>query len=379
MQRGSEVGFQRSLLQNALKGIENPDPGTTPFQLASSLMQATAGIPGAERYVGELFKVLQGQLRGQNTGLLDNLSGNGAASNTGSNGPGNASGKEFQGGGGYLSSPMTSDEANRVASKFAMGDPANIPAGLDVANKIDQRALKNLDYFRERAGELGVTKEELPYFVQMGQDSSEKNPEKLLVDTKRDLDQIRSLDRALVPGPIRGALQKTPHFLASMLGGKETREQAIRRLRGPVDSLVKDGHEPIVRSKLSAQGLSLTEVEDLIHPMSNDLESKISSLPASKSSASSPEKRIDMLADFYKKNVKPDTSLLVLRHKLWKDKNYSWQEQAQAIDKAQRNGLELEGSQKTELTEFTSKPPGESLLDIFRDWDQIGKFITGKK
>ena len=65
MEQGSQVGFQRGMLQNAMKGLEDVPSGTTPFQLASRLIQATAGIPGAERYVGQLFPLLMNQLQGQ--------------------------------------------------------------------------------------------------------------------------------------------------------------------------------------------------------------------------------------------------------------------------------------------------------------------------
>lgn len=58
MQRGSEVGFQRGLLQNALKGLQNLPADTSPGQLAATLMQATAGIPGAERYFQPLYESL---------------------------------------------------------------------------------------------------------------------------------------------------------------------------------------------------------------------------------------------------------------------------------------------------------------------------------
>lgn len=60
-----EQQYQRGLTQEALqqvRGIGN-NPNATPFDLASSLISATAGIPGAERYVGQLFPVLMKELQ----------------------------------------------------------------------------------------------------------------------------------------------------------------------------------------------------------------------------------------------------------------------------------------------------------------------------
>jgi hypothetical protein len=74
LQAGLHQGFQRGQLQNALKRVEdlgkNSPEGKqpTPFELASALMSATAGIPGAERYVGQLFPLLLAQLQNKEFG-----------------------------------------------------------------------------------------------------------------------------------------------------------------------------------------------------------------------------------------------------------------------------------------------------------------------
>jgi len=62
IEKGADVGFQRGMLQNALKGLENIPTETTPGQLAQKIMFATAGIPGAERYVDPLYKSLMTDL-----------------------------------------------------------------------------------------------------------------------------------------------------------------------------------------------------------------------------------------------------------------------------------------------------------------------------
>lgn len=71
--QGGEIGMQRGMLQAGLDQFRNMDrANTTPFDLAANLIQATAGVPGAERYVGQLFPLLMSQLQGQtasNTGV----------------------------------------------------------------------------------------------------------------------------------------------------------------------------------------------------------------------------------------------------------------------------------------------------------------------
>src|SRR5260221_8166281 len=53
-----EQQYQRGMLQEALGGLSNLPVETTPGQLAQKLMMATAGIPGAERYVAPLYQSL---------------------------------------------------------------------------------------------------------------------------------------------------------------------------------------------------------------------------------------------------------------------------------------------------------------------------------
>lgn len=81
LQQGMQQGFQRGMLQQALKKIEGlgqTQPGqkeTSPFELASALISATAGIPGAERYVGQLFPLLLSQLQNQKFGEIPSAGG----------------------------------------------------------------------------------------------------------------------------------------------------------------------------------------------------------------------------------------------------------------------------------------------------------------
>lgn len=67
MERRNQYQFQRGNLQKALQGVKSlgNQPGANAFDLATSLMEATAGIPGAEKYVGALFPMLLQQMSAQ--------------------------------------------------------------------------------------------------------------------------------------------------------------------------------------------------------------------------------------------------------------------------------------------------------------------------
>lgn len=63
IERGSQIGLQRNMLQNSLKEAESiaQDPNTTPIQRNLALLKAFAGIPGSERYVGQILPLLNQQ------------------------------------------------------------------------------------------------------------------------------------------------------------------------------------------------------------------------------------------------------------------------------------------------------------------------------
>lgn len=384
IQRGAEQGHQRGQVQNALSGLGNLPKNASAFDLAKELISATAGIPGAERYVGTLFPMLLAQMRGQQAGLPGSQVAAGneqmpqGSTEQGPEGSGVVgAGGQFPRQGGYLTPPMNAEETNAFAQKYSLGDPAKLAEGYEIAQIQNQAAEKALQDVESRAKSLGVTEKEMPYFLQMAQKSNEKNPQKLIPDTMRNLESIRSLDNALVPGLTRGLAKKgTLGLVPALLAGGEDRETAIRRLKPKIDHLINKGYEPIVRDKLAKIDLSRTEIEDLIHPMTPLMSSKIRFLPDSSKDTSKNEK---VLSEFMRKNVTPDTSLLVLRDKLWKEKGYDWKQINTAFQKSLDQGLAINNSQAAELEEFGTQPPRQSLVDIFADWGRPFDYIRGRK
>src|SRR5271157_4877410 len=119
LQQGGQVAFQRNLTQKAMQGLQNLPKGTTPAQLATHLIQATAGIPGAERYVGQIFPLLLNQLRS------DEAFGSGGQSSEGMGAtiqPSGGAAPKTEGGFGNLISEQDIDrEAQRYAQATGSG------------------------------------------------------------------------------------------------------------------------------------------------------------------------------------------------------------------------------------------------------------------
>ncbi len=74
-QPAAQQEYQRGRIQDALSNLKNLPPDSSPQELLTGLISATAGIPGAERYVGPLFQTLIEQRNRQNVGSVPLTSG----------------------------------------------------------------------------------------------------------------------------------------------------------------------------------------------------------------------------------------------------------------------------------------------------------------
>lgn len=388
---GSNIGFQRGLIQNALKGLENVPKGTTPFQLASKLLQATAGIPGAERYVGQLFPHLLTSLQSQ--AAFGNQPGQPSEQQAASFGgqfaqgvPGTygataqeltPSAQQEVGGapGGILGSVIPQDQINQQAQQYAQ----QTGTGLEGATRMQQYllgknqiALQQRAQAEQKASDLGVPADEIPAFMQLGQKhQNAKTFDDWARSTNRDYREYKnlskSLDSVIYPGITRG-----------VLFGPSVRESRLKEIDNTVKRLVNLGFEPEVRSKLSESGLSPAEVEERIHPFSRETKIELQKLPHQGPAFQSEEslsKKEEKLKDFMQKNVTNDTSLLALRNRLWQDKGYDWKRIAKVMNEA-IDPSRLTAAQTNELGILEREPPRQSLQRIFRDW---GSFLQAAK
>lgn len=357
--RGAEIGFQRRLVQNAIKGLENLPKDSNAFQLASQLIQATAGIPGAERYVGQLFPLLLTQMQG---GKIPE---------------GQATAREGQlGGEGYLgSAPLTQPQKLAFAKELNRTQGIPLTDAVNIADTLSKGSEQSLAYIKNNLVEQGVKGDELIYAMQMAQRDKANDPNQVIKNTMLGLDELRSLERGSPPGAVRAGVNLLGGPIAKIISGRETRDKAIGRIKPVVDRLLEKGYDPIVRGKLSQMGFSPTEIQEIINPLSKETANKLNAFPSPSKDFSKNEESI---ADFMLKNLKPNDSLLLLRRKLWKDKGYDWRQVNEGFRIARENGLQLSPEQDRELGEFAT-PPRDSLLDIFYNAGRFFGSLKGEK
>jgi len=77
--------YQRNMVKQSMNEVKDlaKNPDATAFDLASALISSTAGVPGAEKYIGQLFPILNDQLQQQRSlknsplGDMGNMTGGG--------------------------------------------------------------------------------------------------------------------------------------------------------------------------------------------------------------------------------------------------------------------------------------------------------------
>lgn len=305
---------------------------------------------------------------------------------------------------GVMPKILTPEEIHQKSQQFAMtmgmGDPNAYSTEQNNLIKQNQLAENQLAELQNLASNQGVTAQEMPEFLRVGQRYGYmKDRNEWLINTKRDYQEYKqnktSLDNAFVPG-----------FFTGLFKGPKSREDSLNNLNGTVKKLVDQGFEQEVRQKLASEYLSPTEIEERIHPLQKKTEMELSNLkkgtfpkdeiegfdkgtPSRKKSPFSYEevlekepKAIDAqnkrLADFLKKNVDKETSLLVLRDKLW-NKDYDWRQISDAMNMAFPGRKDLTQAQINEMTQLETQAPTQSLSDVFSDWWRIIGNIRGQK
>jgi hypothetical protein len=393
IQQANQVQFQRGMLQDALKNLENLPKDTTPFQLASKLMQATAGIPGAERYVGQLYPLLLGQLRsdqafgqngegqgqGQGGQFQNQFQGNGQSSygQTAQSLTPGASQSPGGEAGGILGTIIPQDQIIQQAEEYGKRTGTGVQGATELQQYLSNQndlAQGQRKAAEQKASDIGIPSEELPAFMQLGQrHKNAKTLDDWVRATDRDYKEYRNLSKSLdsktYPGVIRG-----------LLGGPSVREGRLKELDATVKRLVNMGFEPQVREKLSSatSGLSPAEIEERIHPFSDETKIELSKLPSQGPLLQSEKnlgKKEEQVKEFIQKNVTNDTSLLALRNRLWQDKGYDWKRISKIMNEA-LDPQKLTAAQTNELGILETEPPRQSLNYIFRD---IGNFLNATK
>lgn len=293
-----------------------------------------------------------------------------------------------------------------LATEIALqqgGDLTQVPALMkslsqlpesEINSALQTIALNNsnekLKYARQKLPE-NTPEKELNDFVRIGQKYNRLAPEEWFAATDRDFKKYQNKLKNFENG-------FTPGVLSGMLKGKEFREKSLDRLHILAKPLIDLGEDEAVRSILSdpEKGLNLTktEIERTIHPPSKDMMKKVSSFlkapyepfasdvfsyeEAQQKSPKLIDQYTNKMADFIKNNVDENTSLTNLRYELGKKKGVDWRNFYDALNMAINNGMMLSHDQEGELGELT-KPPMDSLADIFFDWGRIIPYMKGQK
>lgn len=386
LQRGGEIGFQKNLLQNAFKDIENIPKDSNAFQLASKLIQATAGIPGAERYVGQLFPLLLGQLRsqqafgqeGQNIPGQSGVFGEGVSpalgqSSQGLN-PNLPQGKGEQSGG-ILGSIIPQDQIDAEAKRYAQATGTGLEGYNQIQANLMNRnsmALQQRQIAEQKASDIGIPTADIPVFMQIGQRYKDsKTFDDWVKKTERDFREYKNLSTTLDKFSYPGLLRELTSF-----NTPESRQNVLKRLDPQIKRLVDLGFEQEVRQKLSDKMLSPTEIEERIHPLPEKTQHDLSALPKNSGS----EKSDERLRNFLDKSITSGTSLLVLRDRLWNEKNYDWQKIAKIMNEViSKPGFNISAAQQNELATLETEAPRQSLGYIFQDWGNMFRSLRGEK
>lgn len=289
--------------------------------------------------------------------------------------------------GGGLFDVLTNDEINAEKARVAQfgGDPIRREAELAAANERNQKNVKTLI---DVAHDQGIGDARIPEILAYAKTRPDlKNPIDIVGAAKKEFDQISKAD---IPG-----------FYSNLTKGPEARQKAIERFTPVAQALKNSGREQEGRTSFAENGLSQTEINYLFNPPSQQTKNAVKNLPdgiwkkkgyfdkvgqflnspieTTKERVSGPssgtyeralekhpkiiEKQNQQLENFFKDNVTPGTSLLVLRDQLW-NKGYDWKQIADSFDRAFPDKNRLNTDQFSELTELHAAPL-PSLSDLF--------------
>lgn len=410
---------QRKLGMDALKQaeIDIANANGNPYKIAMAYAKAGAMNPTLERALGPLMQTaLSGAKvnRAFPAGTPQSVTGGTAATapaiaggqsqQIGQEAPPYVGAPEAKPSGFLTPSPfniLTADEINSESERYAnaVQDPNGFATRQAQLLNQNQIATQQREALEDAALKSGITPKELPRFMQVGGKYDPRNPSQWLQNASRAYQEVKNnddkLQRAFIPG------------LGSALLGRN-RDEKLKNLVPTVQDQVRLGLKEDTKNFLADQYLSPTEISEQIYPLKPDTLKALDKLPkgffpkmeenlekrrkaelaptpflsyeeAKEKAPKELQQMQDRLSKFFLENVKPDTSLLGLRHRLWDEKDYDWRQIGPAIRQAQQQGLKLSPDQSTELTDIETQPPIQSLPDIFQDWDRIVQFFRGAK
>lgn len=443
LQQAGQTQYQRGLLQEALgkvKDIAAPKQGqkTSPLDLSLAFLEATAGIPGAEKYVGTVLPMILNQAKLQGYFGTDQAAqgvpgAQSISSITGkpselipqvaqepisqaqqqvalqqqvmapiSNLPKNVNEytplqlaavtrpemTQFYSGG-LLPNPMSVEDKENYMSRLSnllVGEPLQdiINFGRTEIERIDQQTQQKIKDWENAAIDRGIESDELPLFMRLSKKFRDaptltEGVDRSFRSFKAIKQTLDSFDKIILPkGPFArkyGEQKLLGGVVGELTYGSRTRDEVLDSIAKPVQNLVNIGLEDQARKKLVTLGLTPTEIEETIVPARNELKEKIYNFPSSK--GMNEKKEIEMLTRFLEQNLSPNDSLLVIRDRLV-NKGYDWKNFSPALNNfINKKGYQLSPRQQAEEISFREEPPRQSLAGIMKAG--ILDFLEGAK
>lgn len=404
------IQYERSLIQQGIDdSLNGLNPDSTPIEIASSLIKAFAGIKDGGRAIGPLFDAIMKNRFYENTTPYNQNRNvrppfkQNQPQQQGSFGnqpqqteqPQQPPQQEFMQTGGLLPRvKSTEDLINEAKNRAQFSQNPETAyqhhlSTLKLENDINKAQISEAE---EKAKSLGVSDQDLPEFMRIGQKFASipgitlnEWSKKTNAEFGNLKNMLTSLDKVNIPGWLAGAFGKRENFL--------------ERATIPVQNLVKAGYEAQARAHLANQGLSETEINGLVHPLDKSVLKKIpkgifkeymgyemadpTRFKTYDEIMEENPKKIEQLNKILSKSllksIDKDTSLSVLRHELWKNHGWDWRQFSAALQQAIDSGLELEPWQKNELPEVLTRAPRQSLVEIWAEPGRILDRIKGLK
>lgn len=379
LSRGAEQAFQRNQIQQALGSLNAPKAGASAYDSMKDMISALAGIPGAEKYIGQLLPLYLAQ---KQYGISPQA-GNAPSSTPGAMPVKPAGQSVFS-----LRTPQEIESEARKAVQYG-GDFGKRTSELQALNQESERLRKELLALAQASG---ISPTRMPEVFEFAKSRPEiTDPASLISAAKREFEKLEKYD---IPG-----------FWSRLIPGAPTREEATKNLIPYAQSMKQLGREQEARTTLSEKGLTQTEINSAFHPLTKSASEAISKLPEGsikhqtlkdvfgpqgegrdvkdryaelqKKHPKLVEKQNADLENFFANHLTPDSSLLVMRDNLWR-KGYDWRQINDAFNAAYPDTGILPPHQQAELPEM-AQAPIPSMREIFSSWRRFAKFFQGAK
>lgn len=429
-----QQGYNRGQLQNNLGQLSGlAQSGASPLDITLAAMQAGAGIPGSERYLGQIIPMLQ-QLAAANASQkvgfgqgnqaqprthepiepleqrqqLPNFAGQPNQNFPTNIGPQNAPGNLPQAATtGQVLPLRTPDEKRRDS---IAGSKKSTAEGLPLTPKeyLEQfinpeeadKKLHNETVESERKqriasqqnyGEKAVEKlkKVFPEATDEQQAIFEKKGEKAAGQGKSEaeINQYLAKEAVKFKNVIAGvksdlsAPRSYNAFHRKFLGSKKDFDEASKDLRSQLKPILDLGLYDTARNLLSEQGYYPEERESIINPMSERQQIAMNKIPQVKrifkpgigGSYDLEKANLNNVKEGLQelKKIDPNFSL-VLARKAFEDKNYDWRQFKDVLNELESEGFELTDDQKSQR-ETLNTPPLNTLEKILEGLNLQGR------